>query len=104
MSSDNGIYVARFPKNDGYEWRVSLANAIDNCDLSWMNNPTATEDAYRFLYFGTKKSFASAEEAFVYAVKLSSGTRTEYGVCALEFDRPLVEMTIEQAENIAYGR
>jgi hypothetical protein len=101
MSADNGIYIAEFPKADGtVEYRVVEAGAIDNVLLSYRpmgEERTRLEDAYRVLYFGDARSFSDKKEAGLYALELSEERYTEYGVAHIKMDRPLVEMTSDEA-------
>lgn len=103
MSADNGIYIARFPRaSGGYEWRVAHCQNIedteDNSEL-WSQGVT---DHIRITKFGNQENvtvFETVDAAFDYAVKLSNVFPIlEYGIGNLDFDRPLLDKTVEQAE------
>lgn len=108
MSADNGIYVASFPNKDGgKEFRVAHAQAIENTTLNFMpngENKTKLQDAYRVLIFGQSAVFANRDQALQKAAEVedeimnSNYAVLEYGICFLDFDRPLVDLTYEEAE------
>ena len=109
MSADNGVYIAEFPTSDGgKEYRVTEAMAIDNCDLQYLplgDERTKMEDAYRYSYFGNCPSYptlqaAETEAMEIYADIVKNGWYTEYGVCNLKFNRPLVRFTKEEEQKI----
>jgi len=96
MSADNGIYIGKFPRTDGgIEYRVVHAQAIDNVDYG----DTEHQDLYRVLYFGKAPVFSDADSAWEVARICSKNYDIlEYGVSELEFDRPLLNLSVEEAE------
>lgn len=104
MSADNGIYIAKFPRMNGtpgFEYRVIHAQAIENCDYGTPEQ----QDAYRWSYFGKETAYFDKDEAALEANKMADeeeaeGYFLEYGVCHLDFDRPLVRMTEEEIKRI----
>lgn len=109
MSADNGIYIAEFPTEDGkVVYRVAYAQAIDNCFLR--SYERELEDAYRVSYFADTPIFTDKTEAILYAHSKSDEFLSEpyadgfypileYGVSMLYMDRPLLDMTKEQANS-----
>jgi len=78
MSSDNGIYIVKFP--DGY--RVTEASAIDNIDY----DPVGSKERKETLrdYFDGCFVFPTLNEALQEAVKIhDTFGYTEYGICIL---------------------
>lgn len=78
MSSDNGIYIAKFP--DGY--RVTEAMAIENIDY----DPIGSKERKETLksYFEGCTVFTDINEALKEAVKIyDKFGYTEYGICIL---------------------
>lgn len=100
ISADNGIYIASFPTEkdgSGYrEYRVIHAQAIENCDYG----DEREQDLYRLSYYGDAKVYETEAEAMEEAKRLYSECDIcEYGICSLEFDRPLLkDRSSEQAE------
>lgn len=77
MSSDNGIYIAKF--KDGY--RVIEAGAIDN--LTFYPNGSVEEKEIWRQYYGNAKVYKSKLDALAAAIEISNETYTEYGVVDL---------------------
>lgn len=82
MSSDNGIYIVKFP--DGY--RVTHAQAIENIDYYKVGSFKRKQMLLD--YFGDSPLFADKDAAFLYAHALmdeldASGFSLEYGICYL---------------------
>ena len=109
MSADNGVYIAEFPLvGGGVEYRVTEAGAIDNCELSYLGddpNLKNLEDAYRFAYFGGVKSFSDKKSAYDLAFAIAedydrNGWTLEYGVSSLKFERPIVQMSLEDVQEV----
>lgn len=96
MSADNGIYIGIFPTTDGgKEYRVIEASAIDNVNCG----TEEYQDHMRLLYFGKAKSLPGFVSAITEAFKLKEEYPIlEYGINELEFDRPLLNKTIEEAQ------
>lgn len=103
MSADNGIYIGKFPTADGkVEWRVAHAQAIENCDDGY--ELVGETDAWRVLIFGRSESYASEEEALQRAKTLADEVDyTEYGICSVDFNRPLLSISVEEAERQLNG-
>lgn len=100
MSSDNGVYCGVFPTSSGAkEYRVIYAQAIDNVDFG----DQEMQDNTRVSYFGNAVSFGTLELAMEEASFLANKVLDEfglleYGISVLEFDRPLLNKTVEEAE------
>lgn len=97
MSADNGVYIGRFPTDEGFEYRVAYAQAIENTDyrdyMRWMrcDEEAARREAAEsiLLTFGARKVFVTEEDAWKEAALIHGKMEwTEYGVSLLEFDRP----------------
>lgn len=118
MSSDNGIYIGKFSKGDGFEYRVIHAQAIENCDYrfddeppygkeheakpesEWSDETKMLQDCQRLVYYGESNSFTKSE-ALEEAKKLDQEFKfSEYGICEIEYSRPLPDLTVEQASKI----
>ena len=103
MSADNGIYIGSFPTIDGkIVYRVPEANAIENCQ-EVENYPTELTRAYQSLYFSKSKEYTTIDEALKEAHRIENeyvdnGDWTEYGICILNFDVPI--MSIKEAQKI----
>ena len=111
MSADNGIFIGRFPTSDPYEdkdtfeYRVIEASAIENCDddPSFHTRDPNGELAehYRVLYYKSKyaKVFLDHDEAWKYAQEFSKEFHIlEYGVKEIQYDKPLLDKTYEEAD------
>ncbi len=117
MSADNGVYIGRFPGvGSSVEYRVIHAQAIENCDDSG-NRPETHDQAFeghaqdreivdwnRVSYYGNAKTFSNHAEAFTEAQKLADDILSdeycpilEYGICDIVYDRPLLDLTVEEA-------
>jgi hypothetical protein len=98
MSADNGIYIAKFPKSDGtFEFRVAEAGASSMLSMPYQPE---IEDAYRVLHFGDAPTFSDEKEAAFHAVSLAKTMYTEYGVCSIDMDRPLLNLSREEAYKV----
>lgn len=102
MSADNGVYVARFPLSAEIcspVWRVAHAQNIEDtedCDL-----PREVTDAFRVAKFGESQMHTSEASALAEANKLYQDLDVcEYGICWLEFDRPLPAWTPEHVSAV----
>jgi len=98
MSADNGIYIGRFlakcnddyePSESGnpiYEYRVTHATAIENCDYA-EDFPKEVTDAYRATYYGNVPVFKTSEEAYRQAGELAKLEPVlEYGISMIQYD------------------
>lgn len=93
MSADNGIYIAKFKKGDGYEFRVAYCFAIDSCEAG-----DEMADVYRVLYFGNAPVFSNQNEATGYAnLKAAEHDYLEYGVSSIDFNAPFPSITLPEA-------
>lgn len=106
MSADNGIYIAKFPVDDSYfEYRVVEAQNIEDCFPNEAT-PENVTDATVVKVFGNCKVFMSENKAHAHAQKLydkvmaSECPIVEYGVCGIEFKKPIADMSICRAEAI----
>jgi hypothetical protein len=109
MSADNGIYVAKFPIDDGgnpyFEYRVAELQNIEDCYAA-SDRPKYITDAMIVVAFGDAKIYYNKDKAHTYAHKLykdimnSECPIIEYGVCELEFAKPIQGLTVSQAENV----
>lgn len=91
MSSDNGIYIARFENeksSTGYEYRVAECAAIDNAtDLTDL----IVSKAYCCALFEDAPVFRHIEKARSYARWIAKDYPSfglEYGVVEISFDFP----------------
>lgn len=91
MSADNGIYILKTPKNDGFEYRVEHLQSIENLD--WDENICGytREDNIRIInareMFSDAKVFDNEKDALQFAADLHKELGwTEYGICFLEID------------------
>ena len=100
MSSDNGIYILRSPSDNGEEYRVIEAGAIDNIWLDDNGEPYGDliQNNRKFnpkmlkLYFGNAPVFHDKKAALDEAVRLNDETGwTEYGICEFYTDIPFRE-------------
>ena len=106
MSADNGIYIGCFPiENGSIEYRVIHDQAIDNVNYG----SKLEQDAFRFLYFGEKHVFQTLDKdaAMAEAHRIEEEILNddycrvlEYGITTLVFDRPLIMMSVEKANEI----
>lgn len=90
MSADNGIYIAEFPTlDDGREWRVCVAAAIENLDYYPEGSPEEAREIVR--YYGNVQPLSSLDAACKKAFELQDDYGyTEYGVCRLPaFEYPM---------------
>lgn len=99
MSSDNGVYIGSFPLTDKsgaavVEYRVIDAQAIENCDFGDIEE----QDNTRVCYYSKAPVFATLEEAEKEADRLLAlEDICEYGICYIEYDRPLINKSVEEA-------
>ena len=105
MSADNGIYIAEFPTESGSaEYRVANVSGIDNCYMEWIDDceeKTNNQDAYRSLYFGNCTVYSKLSDAQKEAKRLFNNTSmVEYGICVLQFDHPIKNMSYNNAMNV----
>lgn len=104
MSADNGIYIAQFPVGDTFEYRVAVAQAIENCD--WPTPGSETAQAYTWLYFHKAPVFLSERWARDHAFQLydeiekSDFPILEYGISTLKFNFEFPKLTEEEARKI----
>lgn len=99
MSADNGIYVGTFPTQGGKEYRVIHAQAIDNVDYG----DQEMQDNTRVAYFGDAVSFGNLDDAmeeakFLADKEIKETGILEYGISILDFERPLLNKTVEEAD------
>lgn len=103
MSADNSIVIGIFPsKNSQREYRVIHAQAIENCD-DRPDLPAKITDCYRIIYFADAnvKTFNNADDAWECAYNLETEIGyVEYGIRQTTFDRPLINVSCEEANKI----
>jgi hypothetical protein len=113
MSADNGIYIGRFKcghpiescKDDGFEYRVIHAQAIENCDYD-SDCPTYITDSYRVDYYGGADVCYTEKEAWEQARTMEKENAEsdypvlEYGVSEIHYDVPFPTMTKDQARDV----
>lgn len=95
MSADNCIAVGEFPTKDGgKEYRVAHAQAVENLDFGGQEE----QDYTRVCYFGDAKVFGDEELAMEEAERLAEATPVlEYGIQLFFFDRPLLDVSVKEA-------
>ena len=103
MSADNGCYLGRFTTNDGFEYRVTHAQAIENCDYD-KNYPTKLIHAYRTVYYGRSEIYnekGAWERARKLYEEILDGEYPicEYGVSEIHYDEPFPDMTTKEASD-----
>lgn len=92
MSADNGIYILRTPKGNGFEYRVANLQCIEN--YTWdrdhnceSDNPDVHIENARTMW-GNCKAFYSQQEALLEADKLLRESYIcEYGICSIKIPR-----------------
>lgn len=113
MSADNGIYILKTPKDEGFEYRVAELQAIENLNYDeeapdaescekynqYLHTPCAKCIAWDKKYNSEDKDvlirnarrmwkkspvFFASEDAWLYAQQMDW---TEYGVCRITIDR-----------------
>ncbi len=109
MSADNGIYIAKFPIDQGksgyFEYRVVHTQNIEDCYYS-DSFPKLLTDATIVIVFGNAKIFYSKDKAISYANKLydeimnSECPIVEYGISEIEFKNPIDDISISKAKSI----
>lgn len=103
MSADNAILIAEIPlKMGGKEYRVVHACGPDNM-MDSDDVPTNIVDCYRVLYFqrACVQTFSDPKEATAYAVEYAKEFSVlEYGVMPIILDRPLLDISREEANSI----
>lgn len=102
MSSDNGIYVAKFPpkfERDLAFYKVSETSAVENNDDDVSGRfPNTLTDSYRVGTFsGPWLTEAQAQEL---AFKMAKEIYTEYGIVQVSYDRALPDWSQEYAKEI----
>jgi hypothetical protein len=101
MSSDNGIYILKTPKENGFEYRVTHAQAIDN--LWWENEDGNPKEIVA--YFGSCRVFTSDDEAFLEAKRLYDDYGyTEYGIIKIDMPLPFSEYELQASKRRTRGR
>lgn len=112
MSADNGIYIGKFPRaNDPtiFEYRVIHAQAIENCDDDPSGKfPNWLTDAYVVIYYGNAPTHFTEREALDIAGRMLAKVDTEdgiceYGICSIEYTRPMKSISYEQAKSLVDG-
>lgn len=95
MSADNCIAIGEFPTKDGgKEYRVTHAQAVENLDFGGQEE----QDYTRVCYFGDAKVFGDEELAMEEAERLAEATPVlEYGIQLFFFDRPLLDVSVKEA-------
>lgn len=95
MSADNGVYIGCFPKSEGVtEYRVIHAQNIEDVYYG----DAETQDHWRVVYFGSAEPVDARDVAWKKACDLADTIDVlEYGVCEIQFDRPLIDKTVEEA-------
>lgn len=101
MSADNGIYIGRFKKGKGFEYRVIHTQNIENCDYDsqW---PKKLTDASRVSFYADADVCYTEQEAWEQAKALYDATMEwamviEYGVSMITYDVPFPKMTKREA-------
>ena len=92
MSADNGVYILRTPKDDGYEYRVAHLQAVEN--YLWdenSNQETDDEDVHienaRRMWAGSPV-FTEESRVFSLAFEIYAELDIcEYGVSIIDIDR-----------------
>ncbi len=120
MSADNGVYIGRFKHvecsrplvdergayydiEDGYEYRVAHAQAIENCDYNSgfdSDIPKEVIDAYRVLTYGSVPIFTDKDSAYRQAQELAKLQPTEYGISEIHYDVPFPHYIADDATKI----
>jgi hypothetical protein len=117
VSSDNGIYIGRFlssspplkSNEDGYEYRVIHAQAIENCDIETygylkdLKDQRKMCDANLVLYYGKSKVFTDVTKAWKEARRIANEyIYTEYGCVEFHYDVLFPSYTRGEAEEIVW--
>jgi hypothetical protein len=105
MSADNGIYIGIFPEQDGKEYRVIHAQAIEN-----LNFDPDTDDGFNSLW--VCMLYAQAPEFFSYSdamnhvfeiereIMSSMCPVIEYGIVDIDFQYPFEWYVRKLAEKV----
>lgn len=104
MSADNGIYIGKFPLEDGgFEYRVIHAQNIEDCDYG---DDLGLQDLTRVVYYKSSQAaiFHNEDYAWRWARELSKDYEIlEYGISLIEYDRTLLAISHEKAnEELSY--
>src|ERR1700748_60625 len=106
MSADNGIYIAKFPIDDGYfEYRVVHTQNIEDCFHN-EKTPENVTDAIIVKVFDNAKVFMSKIKADTYAIKIyeeimgSDCPIVEHGISEIEFKKPMLDISVARADAI----
>lgn len=100
ISADNGVYIGRFTKDDGFEYRVVHTQAIENCDH---NKAFSAEliQAYRVVYYVESEVYdeegAWKRARELYEEIIEDSWVCEYGISVFNYDEPFPQMTVEEA-------
>lgn len=88
MSADNGIYILKSPKGDGFEFRIIHAQAIENIEYEPDREGYNTQELKR--YFGKAKVFDNKEGAWKLAFEIEQDILSddfcpilEYGISSI---------------------
>jgi hypothetical protein len=100
ISADNGVYIGRFTKDDGFEYRVIHAQAIENCDYD-KSFPEKLIHAYRVIYYGASEVY-DKEGAWKRAQELYEEVMKDWGICEygvseIQYNEPFPQMIVEEA-------
>ncbi len=87
MSSDNGVYVLKTRKGEGYEYRVAHLNAIDNLDYDCSTPEDIMTNARQM--WRNREVFKHKVDALLAAHELADDIDLlEYGVSFIKLTDP----------------
>ena len=104
MSSDDGVYIGKFPTNGGFEWRVCYAQNIEDTeDFLYDGSTNEYVNCYIVLNYNKSIVYSTEEEAykaadFLYKEHEDDWCIIEYGICRIDYPRPYPKMTAEEAK------
>lgn len=101
MSADNAVFIFQIPIKEGFEYKVldSFVSTIDS--MYERTLPLEIRDAYTVSTLKKAKTFQTEQEAYQYAKELYAELFIcEYGICPIELDYPLPEVSVEEANRI----
>lgn len=88
MSADNGVYILKTRKGNGFQFRVEHLSAIDNLDYDCRGPEDVMKNA-RQMWGRAKPVFRSRNSAIVAAHDLAMGIDIlEYGVSEIDLSDP----------------
>lgn len=92
MSADNGIYILKTPKGDGFEYRVAHLQGIENYEWDEQiggctDDPDVYIDNARYMWKDCEV-FSDEVGVMTLALKMEREyTYVEYGICCIDIDR-----------------